>query len=536
MSNNPSDFFDLKCSLSDRASYSTCLLRRAFSPSFSGGMAALSDEDSDIETGAKRRLTNSDSPEEQLQRRLTNSDSPEEQLHQQGQLKVQGNGVSCTTRSDVNEQRRHADGSVDEQTRVYTKRYAILGMFILLSASNAMQWIEYSIIAHIISAYYGVSYSAVDWTSMIYMLTYMILMFPGSWFLEKFGLRKSILIGACGNCFGAWLKILSTAPDRFWLTFIVGSSQVFILGIPPRLAAVWFGPEQVSTACAAGVFGNQLGIAIGFVLPPWLVHEKHVTFDLTVLFLISALTNTVIFLIIILFFEERPLVPPSVAQIQALDQSSDQNFFRSVRKLISNPNFVLLVITYGINVGVFYAISTLLSQMVLFFNPTAQEAVGTCGVLIVLSGMLGSVTCGYILDKSHHFKATTLVVYLFSFFGMVLFTLTLAKVPIWGLFIISILLGFFMTGYLPLGFEFAAELTFPIAEGTTSGLLNGSAQAFGIGMTFGMGLVMQSLSIFWCNFIMSFFLLIGFLLTAIIKSDLRRQRAHNQQQQRTETG
>lgn len=27
-----------------------------------------------------------------------------------------------------------------------------------------------------------------------------------------------------------------------------------------------------------------------------------------------------------------------------------------------------------------------------------------------------------------------------------------------------------MTGYLPIGFEFAAELTFPISEGTTSGL------------------------------------------------------------------
>lgn len=35
-----------------------------------------------------------------------------------------------------------------------------------------------------------------------------------------------------------------------------------------------------------------------------------------------------------------------------------------------------------------------------------------------------------------------------------------------------------MTGYLPIGFEFASELTFPIAEGTTSGLLNASAQVF----------------------------------------------------------
>lgn len=33
-----------------------------------------------------------------------------------------------------------------------------------------------------------------------------------------------------------------------------------------------------------------------------------------------------------------------------------------------------------------------------------------------------------------------------------------------------------MTGYLPIGFEFASELTFPVAEGTASGLLNASAQ------------------------------------------------------------
>ena len=35
-----------------------------------------------------------------------------------------------------------------------------------------------------------------------------------------------------------------------------------------------------------------------------------------------------------------------------------------------------------------------------------------------------------------------------------------------------------MTGYLPLGFEFAAEITFPESEGTSSGLLNASAQVW----------------------------------------------------------
>lgn len=41
-----------------------------------------------------------------------------------------------------------------------------------------------------------------------------------------------------------------------------------------------------------------------------------------------------------------------------------------------------------------------------------------------------------------------------------------------------------MTGYLPLGFEFAVELTYPESEGMSSGLLNVSAQ---VGLLFGGG-------------------------------------------------
>lgn len=41
-----------------------------------------------------------------------------------------------------------------------------------------------------------------------------------------------------------------------------------------------------------------------------------------------------------------------------------------------------------------------------------------------------------------------------------------------------------MTGYLPLGFEFAVELTYPESEGMLSGLLNVSAQ---VGLSLGGG-------------------------------------------------
>lgn len=161
-----------------------------------------------------------------------------------------------------------------DETKVYSKRWVILGIFCSLSMSNAFQWIEYSIIGNIVKKYYNVDDIAVNWTSMIYMLAYIPLVFPATWLLDKYGLRLTALLGACGNCLGAWIKCASAAPDRFWVTFlgqsIVGTSQIFILGIPPRLAAIWFGPKEVSTACSLGVFGNQVCNS-----SPWSRHFSH---------------------------------------------------------------------------------------------------------------------------------------------------------------------------------------------------------------------------------------------------------------------
>lgn len=67
-------------------------------------------------------------------------------------------------------------------------------------------------------------------------------------------------------------------------------------------------------------------------------------------------------------------------------------------------NYTLLLVSYGMNVGVFYAISTLLNQIVLFHYPGAEEDAGRIGLCIVVAGMMGSVCCGIVLDKTHRFK------------------------------------------------------------------------------------------------------------------------------------
>uniref|UniRef100_A0A0C9RAG2 C09D4.1_0 protein n=1 Tax=Fopius arisanus TaxID=64838 RepID=A0A0C9RAG2_9HYME len=72
------------------------------------------------------------------------------------------------------------------ETKIYRRRWLVLAIFVLYSASNAMQWIQFSIIGNIIQDYYNVSSFAVDMTSMIYMITYIPFIFPASYLLDKF--------------------------------------------------------------------------------------------------------------------------------------------------------------------------------------------------------------------------------------------------------------------------------------------------------------------------------------------------------------
>ena len=58
-------------------------------------------------------------------------------------------------------------------------------MFVLYSASNAFQWTQLVIITSILEKYFNISTLAVYWTSMIYMVLYIPLIFPASWFLDK---------------------------------------------------------------------------------------------------------------------------------------------------------------------------------------------------------------------------------------------------------------------------------------------------------------------------------------------------------------
>ncbi|XP_010767497.1 choline/ethanolamine transporter flvcr2a [Notothenia coriiceps] len=368
------------------------------------------------------------------------------------------------------------------EAKLYKRRWLMLFIFSAYSMSNAFMWLQYSIIGDILMRFYNIDSVATDWLSMIFLLTYIPLILPVMWVLDNRGIRDVVVVGAAFNCIGAWIKTGTAHPDMFAMTlfgqFVCSIATVFILGIPSRLASLWFGQHEVSTACAIGVLGNQMGIAIGFLLPPILVPNvddvDELAYYIRIMFYTSAGLATVIFILVVIVFQEKPELPPSQSQAQARSAPPEENsYMSSILRLLRNKPFMLLMVSYV--------------------------------------------------------RQTALAVYVLSLIGMVIYTFTLNLGYLWVVFVTAGTLGFFMTGYLPLGFEFAVELTYPESEGTSSGLLNCSAQIFGIIFTISQGKIIDRWGTFAGNIFLCIFLLIGSVLTGLIKSDLRRQQANLQQ-------
>ncbi|XP_071113174.1 choline/ethanolamine transporter flvcr2a-like [Haliotis cracherodii] len=435
-----------------------------------------------------------------------------------------------------------ADGS----TKVYLRRWLMLTLFCAFSVTTAYQWIHLNIIANIVIRYYNSSLpgdslqqeAAVDWLSLIYMLVYLPTIVPAMMLLNNKGLRVNNIVGSLLNTMGAWLKVGALGPERFPVLMtgqvLCAMAEVFVVSIPPRLAAVWFGPDQVSTATSLGVFGNQIGVAVGFLIPPILVNNSPNITDigagLTVMNYGTASVTTAIFLLMLVGYQAEPEIPPSRARLLARHTSRHQNYRHSLHALITNLNFILLAVSYGILTGAFYAISTLLNGIMLYYFPGEEENTGRIGLTIVLAGIAGAIMAGLWLDKTKAFKWTSVGIYALSLVGMIAFTVIIEcdLNRIWIIYLVAGFLGFFMTGYLPVGYEFAAEITYPESEATSSGILTSSAMFCGMILTLGMRAVMNRVSILAANITLCSVVFVGVILTAMVRPDYRRQEAETQ--------
>lgn len=80
---------------------------------------------------------------------------------------------------------------------------------------------------------------------------------------------------------------------------------------------------------------------------------------------------------------------------------------------------------------------------------------------------------------------------------------------------------------MPVGFEFAMELTFPSSEGTTTGLLMAPSQILGVVFALMLGQLNALIGPFWALGTQAGLLSLGTIITWFVPNQLKRQEAFN---------
>ncbi|XP_074994313.1 solute carrier family 49 member A3 isoform X1 [Calonectris borealis] len=382
------------------------------------------------------------------------------------------------------------------QFKTYRRRWFLLAAVCLLNCSNAMLWLTFAPVADKTAAYFHISLEMVNWLSIVYLLISIPFGLVATWVLDSMGLRCAVILSAWLNMTGSIirmfsvLKFLSLGSQSYWYLFIgqclCALAQPLIIFSPTKLAALWFPDHQRATANMIASMSNPLGILIANVLSPALVPEgKHIPLMLGV-YAVPAVTACALATVGI--HEKVPPTPPSASATN----STSQPFLTGLKMLLRNKPYIILAVCFGGGIGMFTCFSALLEQILCekgysnsYMKPgqqkRSQEFAGLNGALFTVCGLLGAFLLGLYVDRTRKFIESTKISFCLSALASIVFAVTSRfRHQAVTLAITSSLFGFFGFAIYPIAMELAVECSYPVGEGTSTGLIFVASQIEGV--------------------------------------------------------
>jgi len=367
-----------------------------------------------------------------------------------------------------------------EQTdfKVYGNRWVVLIAFMFVVAINQLLWITFAPITGNASTYYGVSDLSIGLLSMSFMIVYIVISIPASWVIDTYGIRVAVGIGAVLTGFFGLLRGILAPNYTYVLLAQIGIAigQPFILNAITTVAARWFPIRERATAVGLGSLAMYLGIVVALVLTPYLTIQSQISGMLLTYGIISLIGVVVFFA----FVKERPPTAPCHP-----DQEERSLVFDGLKDSLRIKDFVFLLVIFFVGLGVFNAVTTWIEDIVRPRGFSITQA-GNIGGLMILGGIIGAVVIPLLSD--HYRKRTP-----YLFLAVIGATLGLVGITFassyWFLLVSAFIFGFFLLSAGPVGFQYAAEVTYPTPEGTSNGLLLLMGQISGIVFILGMDII-----------------------------------------------
>ena len=359
--------------------------------------------------------------------------------------------------------------------KVYGYRWVVLLAFMFTIALNQLLWITFAPITGTAAEYYGVSDLSIGLLSLSFMAVYILVSIPASWIIDTYGVRVGVGIGAVFTGFFGLLRgILAPSYSLVLMAQIgIAIGQPFILNAVTTVAARWFPIKDRATASGLGSLAIYLGIIIGLALTPYLTLQSGIHGMLRIYGIAAAFGVLVFFT----FVKERPPSPPCRP-----DQEERSLVFDGLKESLRIKDFQLLLGIFFVGLGVFNAVTTWVEDIVRPRGLSITQA-GNIGGLMILGGIIGAVVIPLLSD---HFRRRVPFL-IASVIGAALGLVGITYAPGYGtLLLTGFIFGFFLLSAGPVGFQYAAEITYPAPEGTSNGLLLLMGQISGIAFILGL--------------------------------------------------
>ncbi|CAG9816182.1 unnamed protein product [Phaedon cochleariae] len=421
-----------------------------------------------------------------------------------------------------------------DDIRVQRYRWVTLILFCFLTIVNLMQVLQFTIIANLIAKYFDISSSIVHMTGTIFFIIFILLFLPINYLIQKYSLRVTIIVSSTLTFAGILVKLFCCDASKFYVLLIgqgiCACGQVYVLSIPSKLASVWFGSNELSTACSIAVMSIQAGGAIGGILPPFLIYHDTVDaigHSLYRMLILNAIMAGIVFILILLFFRAKPDYPPSKSQRQLLSEDQPSGISIVGSELYKNKDFLCLLFTFGLSYGIYNGLGVVFNTIYIEYFPNGETDLGiTTGLSIICGGVIGSTFFGFLLDKTHQFKKLSITVLVMSCLCFILEAYTVLMSNRVGTFFTIPIFEFFIASTYTIGIEFVTEVSYPVPESTSCGALNAIIYLFAIGSTFTMEFLigaagyLTTLIVILCAFVLCIISLM------FVSSNFRRTKAN----------
>jgi MFS family permease len=354
----------------------------------------------------------------------------------------------------------------DKGFRLYAYRWVVLAVFMFVNLTIQMLWIAYAPITGPAAQFYGVTDLQIGLLAMLFMIAFIPLSIPVSWAIDTYGFRLTVSIGAVlMGVFGV-MRGLAGANYTLvlWSTIGIAVAQPFLLNAWTKVPAQWFAIEERATAVGLVILANLVGAALGMVLTPILIE----TMPIPAVQLIYGGLAAVSTLLFVVFAREKPPTPPCPAGMEVRALMLD-----GLKHAFTVKAFWLYLLVWFIGMGIFNGITTWVENIIRPRGFTPTNA-GTLGALMLVGGVLGAIIIPPFSDKQQKRQRYLLLGTTLAIPGLIGLTFATSY---WALLLSAFSMGFFLISTSPIGMQYAAEITHPTPEGTSSGLIQLSGQA-----------------------------------------------------------